>query len=588
LPDVPGLPKPTVMALQDSGSDQKPPAEIVFRSGLAASIKAAGAPDLDRGEPSLSALGHLIEEINFAQAIRRLEFDANMFGIPTDDLVASLRPLCAAHPYAVYLAAFQQNKQEKERAANLLLKNVQLTELTFKQRPLLYWITNVTGSKAVYPWHQVTRLHADPNLSDAVRDIDAGYAGKPGDPQNVIYMDMLATASDKLPVAVALRIQRDWPHVEHDAPALERAHADDPLVLKALENRYYDLKRYDDAERCAKRLTEVHRGIYSYQLLANVYKAKKDSTRWKESLEKALELPANGLEHASIRNEIALDLIEHKKFKEAVVYADEAAQSYSGWSMQTAGRCHELLGEWERAEQLFRAISERYENSTEQWMYWCHRTGHGDIQAADQFTRAKFEARGKTLFASQYRDLGDCYLLTGDLQQASSWYQRTLQAAYDPYVAFHVALLADRLGNATERDAHLKQLVATDQAGESSGLQHYRHLAAQMQAMLATKGAQLNFAEVDKILDAAPSSGVSASTLPLFVGVFLQNRGDVAAAKRYLIRCAQSRDWLKFNNTLACQILREMKVEIPPAEDNPKTTTPPKDSPGPRKTPKAA
>jgi hypothetical protein len=53
--------------------------------------------------------------------------------------------------------------------------------------------------------------------------------------------------------------------------------------------------------------------------------------------------------------------------------------------------------------------------------------------------------------------------------------------------------------------------------------------------------------------------------LPYFVGVFLKNRGDLETAKTYLIRCAQSKDWQKVNDVLACQTLRVMKVQVPPA-----------------------
>src|SRR6202034_708251 len=105
-----------------------------------------------------------------------------------------------------------------------------------------------------------------------------------------------------------------------------------------------------------------------------------------------------GLERASVQNDIALHLLERNRAKEAVVYADEAAQSYSEWSMLTAARCHELLGDWERSEELIRASSTRYDDGLENWMYWCHRTGHGDIQAADDFTRSKYEALGNTLY----------------------------------------------------------------------------------------------------------------------------------------------------------------------------------------------
>jgi hypothetical protein len=98
--------------------------------------------------------------------------------------------------------------------------------------------------------------------------------------------------------------------------------------------------------------------------------------------------------------------------------------------------------------------------------------------------------------------------------------------------------------------------------------------------MLAPEGARLNVAAVDKILASSPST-IPASVLPYFVGVFLKNRGDIENAKKYFIRCAQATDWEGIEHTCACQLLREMKVEIPPAEvpaddDPPKNAAPTK------------
>ncbi len=71
-----------------------------------------------------------------------------------------------------------------------------------------------------------------------------------------------------------------------------------------------------------------------------------------------------------------------------MVYADAAAESYSAWSMLTACECHEMLKEWDKAEQFIRAVAERYDGEQFEWMLWCYRTGHGDTDAADQCARA--------------------------------------------------------------------------------------------------------------------------------------------------------------------------------------------------------
>jgi hypothetical protein len=88
--------------------------------------------------------------------------------------------------------------------------------------------------------------------------------------------------------------------------------------------------------------------------------------------------------------------------------------------------------------------------------------------------------------------------------------------------------------------------------------------------LLPPKKAQhLNQAQVDKLIAAPPPGTFYSSTLPYLVAVFLKNRGDTEAAKMYFIRCAQGDDWQSDNHVLACQILRDMKVKIPPVEDHP-------------------
>jgi hypothetical protein len=95
--------------------------------------------------------------------------------------------------------------------------------------------------------------------------------------------------------------------------------------------------------------------------------------------------------------------------------------------------------------------------------------------------------------------------------------------------------------------------------------------------MLPPKGEkEINLPEVENILKVAAPKDLAASTLPYFVGVFLKDRGDLETAKTYLIRCAESKDWQKVNNALACQLLRELKAEVPPNVDGPKKTEPAK------------
>jgi tetratricopeptide (TPR) repeat protein len=583
LLDVFGLPAATARQIDASPADFHLAAEIAFRNAIVTSLKAAGAPALDRGEPSLSCLGHLVEEIDFAQVMRRLEFDKHMYALPTNQLVEELEPFCSSHPCARYLAAFQQKIEVKEQAARELSSKVDLTSLTFTHRKMLQWLNSVTRSSRVQDWLDVPARHRDAVFGDLMRDIESGLAGRPESPKSARYMSALSKVSDKLPVVVALRVTRDWPSVERETGAIERNQRDDPFVMTALANRFYDLKRYDHAERCAKRLVEMHPSYPSYRLLASVYKAKNDMARWKETLDRAIELPSYGLEQAQLQNQIAKDLMKRKQLQEAAAYADAAAESYSRWSMDTSARCHEMLGDWKKSETLVRAISERYDNGMMTWLKWCVRTGHGDLQTAIEFTRSKYEEKGTNLYRTQYRNIGHFYLLTDEPEKAFLLYQRAYEKGHDPFEGFHAALTADSLGKADIRDRLFQEIIEFRPRRAGARMELFKQLAEQFQQILPSKGAKrLDLAAIDKLVAYHPpapgaqnASTMQPSVLPYFVGAFLKNRGDLKAAQIYLIRCAQLDDWEQINHVLACKLLREMKVKIPPPDEPAKAPSAP-------------
>jgi tetratricopeptide (TPR) repeat protein len=178
-----------------------------------------------------------------------------------------------------------------------------------------------------------------------------------------------------------------------------------------------------------------------------------------KTLDKAIKLPPAGLEQAMVQNEIAIDLLERQKWKEAAAYADAAAESASSWSMMTAARCHEMLGEWKKAEELVKAVSSHYDDHVMNWMCWCHRTGRGNVRAADEFVHDRIDAWGKTLFPEQTRQIGFYCLILGQPERALARFQSAQQAKPEFYSAFHAALVADSLGKTGERDKLLEEIL---------------------------------------------------------------------------------------------------------------------------------
>jgi tetratricopeptide (TPR) repeat protein len=279
-----------------------------------------------------------------------------------------------------------------------------------------------------------------------------------------------------------------------------------------------------------------------------------------------------GLQHARVQDMIAHYHMDRKEWKEAVVYADEAAQSYSEWSMQTAAACHESLGEWKRAEAYWKAISERYADSSMDWMLWCHRTGRGDVPAADACARNHFESLGTSMYWPTRRQIGAFYLLENEPEKALVVFEKTFDETRGVYDAMHVALAADTLGKTEERDRWLAKIGSIETMNLQSPLPGiYKQVASLLQKGLPPGSAKdLDFKKLDALIADSSKVDVSA-TIEYFVGVFLKNRGEREKAKEYLIRAAQCPHHNHHNHVLACQVLREMKIEIPPPanESNP-------------------
>lgn len=580
LPEVPGLTAQITERIRDKDATIGS-AEIEFRRALIGALAQTGKPELDRGEPSLSAVGHSLDEMNFAQVVRKLEVDRNALGVPVDDAIAGLRPLIADHPYAAYIGAFAQHKEVVDAAAAELAQKLPLHELRLKNLVLLQWLASMTQKPEHAELWRIAGGHADMVVNDQLRMIEAGLYGDADSSAaaSVNSMKHFGKTSSKLPVVIATLIARDWPRSSPQAGQYERDYVDDPLVMHALSNRYFKLKRYDDAERCAKQVVKLAPGYSSYRALAAIYKAKKDPTRWRETLDRAIKLPSNGLEQAQVQDEIAHALLEQKKWKEAVVYGDAAAESFSSWSLMTAARCHEMLGEWEKSEQLVKAVSGRYDDHILNWMCWCHRTGHGDVRGADEFAHGRIQAWGARLFGQQLRQIGIYFLIAGQPKKALTFFERVRET----YSMMHAFLLADALNKMVLRGNFLKWILDAppDKSDHDTGIEYYKQLAVQFERALKPENNQkLDLPAVDKIL-AASTDVLQPSALTYCVGVFLKNRGDVETAKKYLIRCAQSNDWDGFEHTLACQTLREMKVPLPPEDNGPKKDAPkalPKDS----------
>lgn len=102
LPDVYGFPASLAKRVtdakpvQETVGEQGKEDEIEFHAQLVEDIKAETTSGHDTLEPSLDVLGNFIEETQFLQAIERLELEHRIWAVPTEQTIATYRPLCAS------------------------------------------------------------------------------------------------------------------------------------------------------------------------------------------------------------------------------------------------------------------------------------------------------------------------------------------------------------------------------------------------------------------------------------------------------------------------------------------------------------
>ena len=506
LPDVYGLPEPLAKRLRESkpsenGADDALEREIDFREQLMTDLKAETAAGRDTGEPSLSALARMIAESQVAQAMRRLSLEGYMWGWNSDEQAENYYLLFGHHPYRAYVDCFSKDKTVAQSAYQTLAQTVDPGDLSYNEWVMVN-VLRLRKVQVAHGWARIEQIHADPVYQDKMVGIGLGYASTPDEKSyNGPYMDGLLHASSRLPSTVAMQISRNWRKARFFAGTAEKDFGEDAIVMSALAGRYLKLKQYDDAERCAQQSLRLVPDYPTYETLAEIQQAKGNRTAWQQTLDKALELPEMGLRGAIIRNRIAQYHMGRKEWKEAVVYADAAAESESEWSMLSASQCHEMLGEWHEAEEYKRAISNHYSASAMEWMLWCYRTGHGDTDAADACARAHFESLGTSFRMQTRQQIGVYYLLRKELDKALVVFNKTFEESHDPYDAMHAALIADTLGKTDERDRLFAKITEAGEHPPNPKAGLYNQLVEQLSdALQPAPVNRINFKQLNLVI----------------------------------------------------------------------------------------
>ena len=511
--------------------------EMVVRSELIAALNESGRLGRDTGEPSLSALAALIREVSFVHAYRLLKMEKFHLGVDTSDSLAALRPIFKGHPYELFLNIHAFERDDYNRAIVKLLGHVQQMELELSSAPMINLLygsfkSKVSERKRIVSLGQEMAEQSDrvfPDLARLSRTVSPGKI-------KAAAGAALRDTSPESSLGVVLAIRYEWDRVQGSAAEWEQKYRDDLLVIKALAGRYVKHKQFEDAERCLKRQIELLPEQTPYRMLAKLYHDHGEELKWMETLEASLNVQSFGLEDTNTHIQLARHFMRHKNWDKALPHVEAAAPAYSAAALYCAADFFELMGDWRRVEMYHQAISERYDDSSLDWFFWCHRTGRGDGPAAREFASSIIKKWEKAKAANRQYAVATFYDLDNQPAEALTAFRAAFARSRVSYYGPHAALLADELGQSELRDRLLAETLATDLKRGKLLSELTRWL---QNSLAADSQGELDLALIDSIVGDVKAKESAGPALYL-VGKFLANRGRDAEARSYFQRAAAS------------------------------------------------
>ncbi|MFK7776972.1 MAG: hypothetical protein QM501_02460 [Gimesia sp.] len=509
-------------------------------------------------EPSVHALGQLLQEVSFIHALRKLDVLTYSLGTKADYMLPHIRPLIKGHPYEAYLESYTSNKNQSKAAYEKLIASYNPLELELISGRLITNSYHRLKNLAVY---QKLSIESKANLDLVYQDqlLRKRYIVKHlGSNSNQLseVAKNLQKISPHMPQTVALNIKTNNDYAKNKHAELIKIYDQEPIVLSSLAKRYIADKKYAKAEETLKLRIDIAPDYRTYTALANIYKDRGETDKWIETLEQALELPSLGLSDNRVHYKLANHYMGQGEWELAYPHAMKAAQSYSAWGLKCGAQCSERLGKLDQAEKLMEARSKRYENTSSDWYFWCVRNDHGDLDAAYRLVQQKVLANPDPKNFSQTMIKGVIHLIQGSKSEAFDAFLIGLQTHKDLYCGMHAALLADELGIKNTRDVLLKEIAELSS-------RHYStfELANHFQRMLLKQDpVEWNPKLFESLL--AQSGDGNPTNFCYFAGKFLEKRGHEKLAIAYLQQAATSSLTNKYNCMLAAHYLRSQGKEI--------------------------
>lgn len=461
LHEIPGLPEKARKFTEAHRIKEEMSSEEDEQSGrvdLLKQMRKEGLRSDTGGELSWSGLAELLGDLNFVQAVRSLEIDADWLGSPKEAVrvkVDYLMSMLEGHRLRNYLVRYKEDLAGLAGPMNELVKQNSRSMHEMQCLPLT---TPATWAKQenYIPMMEDINAHWDKIYDDLIRTM-----GCPEEFMVKEAWDYLPEIAEHQPVVIARTLGKDEKFDEAKGLEWEQKYPDSAYLQLEIGKKHQSVWQLQSAMRCFKKSIELHPTLEAYYQLAHEYQRLNDLEKCQETLEESLDLEGYGLEKATTHNKLAELLMRQGKWHEALEHAEGAASSYSGWGLAAVSRCAEGLEDWEKAEAYSRQCAEGYpDDSGEGWYLWCIRTGRGNIRLAKLLA----EKRWKDIFGFKHPDMrwGEAiyHLQEGHPERAAALLQETIDPRYQSPAQWVIAgLIEDKMGNPGERDRIFKGVL---------------------------------------------------------------------------------------------------------------------------------
>ena len=503
--------------------------------------------DADAGDLSWSVLGWMMREVRFVQVCKRGCFLRYSLGVPAGDFVDEARPLVANHPLRHFVESFGI---DPVRAPALFRAELDAVKIPYLELTEFVYASSymLVDQRRMTELIELAMRHGD----DVYRDIGRLMA-QVAPQQKSVVAHLMESVSPYAPAARAVLIMSDWPYAAPHAVEWEAAAGSHPEVLFALGTQHFNEKRYVDARRCLERCLALSPDKQTYEWLASTYRAQGDMKKWQATLDRFLaEKGEYGLDHSAVQVDIANYLMDEKKWDEARPYAEAAAESWAGWAMDSAIRCAEGLKDWRQAELWASRKSQRYPDvSWADWFLVCKRSGHGNLNAAQAFTRKQVEAFGPGSVDDTKFSVAFFHLLDGEPAKALATFRGITSPSLYLNSTLFLALTADTLGDTRTRDESLREAMADP---NYAGLDMAPIWTMFREVLNGGDPARVDYGVIDAAL--AKLREQSRGDAQFQVGWFLLLHGPREKAVDYLKQCTDSPFTYYWYRTTAIDVLR--------------------------------